>query len=541
MTKTPEARRPNWVNSMTRLAMLLVTCMAPLALTTGAGALAPDLTTLTTGGSVSSLVSDGDALYLSEAATNQVRKVDLGSGTSTVVLGNTDGSSGGGPTQLNGPRGLTLDGEDLYVADRNNNRVQKLDLTSGAVETIAGGALGSDSDQLHFPTDIEVSSGYLYVADTFNHRIQRVNLANGTPETIVTGGFTLSFGGGGYAYFSDVLRIPEAITISGTTLFVADTGHHLIHSLDLSTPGAVPVRVLGTGSSGDGANELSSPAGVAAHNGLLYISDRGNDRLQQMNLTTGEILTIAGTGSAGFEANELDQQNHIQVADDQLLIADTGNSRIQVMKIDTTNPTITMIQETIRLGTDHGLNFECADDSEAADITCTALLDGVASANGSRVDTSSRGTKTLTITATDTQGNTTSESFSVTIHGKREVTGDFAGTAGNSGFVARLYMASFLRNPDTAGHAYWRSRIDQGDQLVVLAQHFISGPEFRSPHRQLSNSEFVELMYNNVLARTSEPEGRSYWTARLNSGLSRSGMLLLFADSPEFRNITFTS
>ena len=99
-----------------------------------------------------------------------------------------DGFGGdGGPAiqaQLSSPTGVTVDSSgNLYLADRDNHRIRKVDST-GTMTTVAGmGEHGFDGDsgpatqaQLAYPTGMAVdSSGNLYIADRDNHRIRKVD------------------------------------------------------------------------------------------------------------------------------------------------------------------------------------------------------------------------------------------------------------------------------------------------------------------------------------------------------------------------------
>jgi len=94
---------------------------------------------------------------------------------------------------LNAPKGIVLDSTDtLYVADNNNNRVQRIFVGYTNDTTVAGNASGfsgSTANYLDFPNDIAIDSyDNLYVADSFNSRVQLwlFNASSGT--TIATGG-----------------------------------------------------------------------------------------------------------------------------------------------------------------------------------------------------------------------------------------------------------------------------------------------------------------------------------------------------------------
>src|SRR5580658_7195879 len=83
-------------------------------------------------------------LYFSDTFNNRVRRVEAASGVITTIAGNGDkGFSGdGGPATkaaLNEPYGVLVDrAGNLYVADRLNRRVRRVDAATGAITTLAG-------------------------------------------------------------------------------------------------------------------------------------------------------------------------------------------------------------------------------------------------------------------------------------------------------------------------------------------------------------------------------------------------------------------
>ena len=97
--------------------------------------------------------------------------------------------------------------------------------------------------------------------------------------------------------------------------------------------------------------------------------------------------------------------------------------------------------------------------------------------------------------------------------------------------VHRLYEAAYNRTPDAAGLAYWI-----GTPLTVpqIASYFVTSPEFLAKYGSLSNTQFVQQLYLNILGRTGEATGVTYWIAVLNSGVSRGVVLTEFANSYEF-------
>lgn len=100
--------------------------------------------------------------------------------------------------------------------------------------------------------------------------------------------------------------------------------------------------------------------------------------------------------------------------------------------------------------------------------------------------------------------------------------------------ISRLYSASFLRRPDFAGLMHWIVRHDSDLSLRDMADMFVASDEFQTRYGSLSNADFVNLVYQNVMSRFPESEGMDYWQGRLDSGdVSRGGMMIEFSESEE--------
>jgi len=85
----------------------------------------------------------------------------------------TWGSSGSGDGQFANPADVATDGSgNVYVADTNNNRIQKFDASGTFLTT--WGNFGSGNGQFSSPPGVATNgSGNVYVADTNNDRIQK--------------------------------------------------------------------------------------------------------------------------------------------------------------------------------------------------------------------------------------------------------------------------------------------------------------------------------------------------------------------------------
>ncbi|MBR1797163.1 MAG: DUF4214 domain-containing protein [Clostridiales bacterium] len=101
------------------------------------------------------------------------------------------------------------------------------------------------------------------------------------------------------------------------------------------------------------------------------------------------------------------------------------------------------------------------------------------------------------------------------------------------GFVERLYVQALDRNSDADGKAYWTSRLVSGEYTgIQVARGFLYSQEFLN--KDLSNEEYVTILYATFLGRTPDEVGFAYWIDKLESGSSRDDVFLGFAYSPEF-------
>lgn len=105
--------------------------------------------------------------------------------------------------------------------------------------------------------------------------------------------------------------------------------------------------------------------------------------------------------------------------------------------------------------------------------------------------------------------------------------------------VYRVYRATLDREPDYAGHQNWTQALIGGQTLESVVAGFVNSPEFQSIYGATSDSEFVTLLYNNVLDRQPDAGGLGYWLGQIGGGhLSREQVVMGFSESAEFRGNT---
>ncbi len=100
--------------------------------------------------------------------------------------------------------------------------------------------------------------------------------------------------------------------------------------------------------------------------------------------------------------------------------------------------------------------------------------------------------------------------------------------------LVRLYLAFFKRPPDPDGFTYWKRQLDSGKGLINAAKKFAESSEFQRTYGPLSNGAFIDLVYLNVLERTPDASGRSFWLTRLNNKTKNRGDVMInFSESSE--------
>jgi hypothetical protein len=108
------------------------------------------------------------------------------------------------------------------------------------------------------------------------------------------------------------------------------------------------------------------------------------------------------------------------------------------------------------------------------------------------------------------------------------------GVGENAGFAFRLYAAALDRGPDEAGLKFWINRVDTGDSREDIAQGFVNSLEFNMNYGlNLSNAEFVSVLYQNILGRQADAAGQQFFVDLLDGGASRGLVLAGVSESNE--------
>lgn len=263
-------------------------------------------------------------LYIADTFNHAVRKVSPNGTISTVAGTGAPGFSGDdGPAtaaEMTNPFGLALDAAgNLYLADRGNQRVRKVNASDGRINTIAGnGFFGFSGDggpataaRLLGPVGVAVdSAGNVYIVELNNRRIRKVNGSDGVITTIAGTG-ALGAGGDGGPATAAQFNAPISLALDAAgDLYVAELNGHRIRKITLSTGIISTFAGSGTpGARGDGgdplAAQLAFPAGLAFDRaGNLYLGDQGNERVRKIVSTTA-LNAVASVSAASFAGQTL--------------------------------------------------------------------------------------------------------------------------------------------------------------------------------------------------------------------------------------------
>jgi DNA-binding beta-propeller fold protein YncE len=243
--------------------------------------------------------------------------------------------SGTGSAAYVGPRGLTVTADNhLLLTDEWGYNLHEYDFTPGTT-TYASTWNSTPSAPpvpgVNAPRGLQVAaSGEIYVMDYWNQRVEYGTLgANGQIQA------AQAFGTRGDPDVTGTINFAWSIAIQPGTgnVFVANRESNQV---EVFSPSGTTLAIDGKNGSANGS--FSFPQGIAfAPNGNLYVSDSGNNRIQEFSVTGSSGLTwlasygTAGNGS-GAPAGELNQPTGIAFAPDGTLwVADTLNNRVQSM------------------------------------------------------------------------------------------------------------------------------------------------------------------------------------------------------------------
>lgn len=280
------------------------------------------------------VISKKQKMYLS--ANNQIFVYDFKKKRLDYLVGHPMDSyreGTGEEVRLSDPTGIALSRNEkfLYIVDRNNNRIRKLNLKTKQTFYITGaGEINSSNESqngyqeggacqneirkrvagcayFNRPTGIALSRDgkSLYIADASNNRVRKVNIKTRQTSLLAgSGAYGYADGPASQAQFRGPYSL--ALSPSGRYLNVADKYNHAIRAINLTT-GQVSTLVGGPTKAGYAEGSLSSARlSIPEYlkfgpDGNLYFSEAGNLRLRMIDFRSWQTRLVSGSGKRGIQ------------------------------------------------------------------------------------------------------------------------------------------------------------------------------------------------------------------------------------------------
>ena len=242
-------------------------------------------------------------IFVSDTQYHRVRRIGADgkiyhfAGSNFGASGATGDNGLASAAKLYGPTALAVDAQDnLYIADSSNHRIRLVNGSTGVISTFAGtGGIGFSGDSgtasaatFNSPGGIAFDpAGNLFIADRNNHRIRRIDGASRIITTVAGTGNAAFSGDNGFAISAE-LNLPVDLTVdSAGNLILLDQNNHRVR---IVSPAGIISTIAGDGTQGFGGDgalatlaKLSLPRAILAlRDGSIYVGDSGNIRIRRI-------------------------------------------------------------------------------------------------------------------------------------------------------------------------------------------------------------------------------------------------------------------
>lgn len=248
-------------------------------------------------------------LFLADIGNNRIRKVDTNGIITTLAGTNSSGFSGDGGlaiiAKINGPSGIALDSSgNVFFADSGNNRIRKIGV-NGIIGTVAGtNAAGFSGDggsatiaSLNNPYGIALDAGgNLFIADKGNNRIRKVDV-NGVISSPIGNG-TSGYGGDNNVATNALLNQPYGVAVDAFgDIFIADYANNCVRVVNINGMIYTLAGTGAAGNSGDGGivtnATLYEPTSIGTdNNGNVYVGGSGYAIVRKIDLGRMPYLNL---------------------------------------------------------------------------------------------------------------------------------------------------------------------------------------------------------------------------------------------------------
>ena len=381
---------------------------------------------------------NSDKIYVTDPNQNKIIVFDLEGNLENIF----NDSIGGKPIY---PEGIIFDEEDnFYIVDYRNNRI--IHYNEFGVSLSIFGQMGNDNGHFKFPKDVAISNdGYLFITDTQGHRIQKFSTPLVQNSLIIEEEQNLQTEITPESekiediktplqpvipipndFQKPVILVPEDILVEATgPLTSIDIGEAMatdesgIYSLTNNAPSSFPLginTIIWTAVDGAGNMAIASQTGTNQDSTSPKISALDDISLEAksssqnlVTLTIPEIYDEVGVMSVTNDAPEVFPLGETIVtwtATD--VIGNISNLSQSIILVDSTAPRIAFSEDLIIEASSLEQNTlelvtpETSDDVEVISITNDAP------------EVFPLGETIVTWTATDSSGNSSSQSYTIT-------------------------------------------------------------------------------------------------------------------------------
>ncbi|HZP56422.1 MAG TPA: flippase activity-associated protein Agl23 [Dehalococcoidia bacterium] len=271
---------------------------------------------------------DGVAFFpkgFSHVETQPVGPTVRTEGTQLVI-----GGTGTAPGQLSQPSNVRTDAQgNIYVADTNNNRIEKYDPQGNYLAAAGGFAAGTNVPLVQPWSMVVAPDGTVFVADTWDHKIVKLDKDLNKVKEWGSGAQTEAGG--------DPLKLfgPRDIVLTAdSNILITDTGNGRMIAY---TQDGDPVGQWGQKAPDNAPNpgplDLAEPVGLAvAPNGDVYLADYWNKRIvhYDKDFNARGQIAVPSWGSH----NVTDRPYLALLPDGRLLATDPANAKVLVFAAD---------------------------------------------------------------------------------------------------------------------------------------------------------------------------------------------------------------
>jgi DNA-binding beta-propeller fold protein YncE len=305
---------------------------------------------------------DGALAFVVDRGNHVIRQMIISTASVTTLAGEA-GSFGsangiGTTSRFNAPHGITVSPDGVYVliTEKGNHLIRRIIISTASVTTFAGATESSGStngvgtnSQFNVPVGVAISPDgeYALIADRSNDLIRQIIISTASVTTFA--GVTESSGSTNGVGTNSQFFGPCGIAISpnGEYALVAGNSDNLIRLIIISTASVTTLA----GDAGDGfANGIGSNSkfyrlnllSISPDGEYALVADQNNNLIRQIIISTASVLTLAGVAGTPGSANGIGTNSQfsdpfgiaISPNGESVLVGDSGNNLIRRISMD---------------------------------------------------------------------------------------------------------------------------------------------------------------------------------------------------------------